>query len=160
MVSRRIILISTTAILAGCTSSEANDFTPDNHVPDDWHDSPEKGNAEQVERSVNADGNYKRTCEETAVETVTEYVYDYLDDNTNIAPITCCQEIEGEASLIVYRRIDLDRDRNVVSSPNAEFDEVREATPAAVTINLLSNGSEEFVCSYPVYVKDSVEQMD
>lgn len=160
MVTRRVVLGALSVSLAGCSRSTSDDFTPGDHVPDGWHETPGRGRAEQVERSASADSNYDRACEETAIETVREHVYDRLDDGTNIAPVTCCREIDGEASLLVYRRIERDRDGDVVSAPNATFEDVRAATPEAVTITVESDGHEEFVCSYSVYVHDSVEQAD
>lgn len=160
MVTRRVVLGALSVSLAGCSRSTTDDFTPADHVPDGWHETPGEGTAAQVDGSAVAERNYDRGCQEAAIETVTEHVYDRLDDGTNIAPITCCREIDGEASIVVYRRIVRDRDGNVVSAPNVTFEAVRAATPEAVTITVETDGREKSVCSYPVYVRDSVEQAD
>lgn len=160
MVRRRVVLGALSVSLAGCSRSRTDDFTPDDHVPDEWHETPGKGNAAGVERSATADSNYDRACEETAIETVRELVYDRLADRTNIAPITCCREIDGEASIVVSRRIDRDRDGNVVAAPNVTFEDVRAATPGAVTITVESGGHEKSACSYSVYVRDMIEDID
>ena len=160
MVRRRTVLGMLSVSLPGCSLSTTDDFTPGEHVPDEWHETPGRGNAAQVERTATAERDYDRACEETAITTVSDLVYDRLADRTNVAPVTCCQEIDGEASLVVYRRIDSDRDGNVVSAPNATFEAVRAATPESVTITVESDGREAFVCSYPVYVSDIVEDID
>lgn len=160
MVRRRVVLGALSVSLAGCSLSTTGEFTPGDHLPDEWHETPGRGSAAQVERATTAERNHDRACERTAIETVRASVHDRLDDRTNIAPVTCCREIDGEAALVVYRRIDRDRDGNVVSSPNVTFDEVSAATPESVTITVESDGHEAFVCSYPVYVHDTVEDID
>lgn len=160
MVRRRVVLGALSVSLAGCSLSTTGEFSPGDHLPDEWHDTPERGSAEQVERAASAERNHDRACERTAIETVRGLVHDRLDDTTNVDPVTCCQEIDGEASLVVHRRIDRDRDGNVVSSPNVTFEEVRAATPESVTITVESDSQEAFVCSYPVYVHDTVVDID
>lgn len=160
MVTRRAVLCTLSVGLAGCSRSSHDEFTPGEHVPDEWHATPGKGKAAQVERSATAHSNYDRACGTTATGTVRELVYDRLDGRTNIAPVTCCREIDSEASVVVYRRIDRDRDGNVVSAPNVTFEEVRAATPESVTITIETDGREKSVCSYPVYVSDTIQDID
>lgn len=160
MVARRTVLGALSVSLAGCSWSHQDDFTPDDHVPDEWHETPERGNAAQITHSTSAISNYKRACNDTAVRTVSDHVEVRLDDDTNIAPVVCCEEIDGEASLIVYRRIDRDRDGDVVANPIATFENVRDATPKSVTGTIESDGQEKYVCSYPVYVSDTIEDID
>lgn len=160
MVSRRTILSAVTVSLAGCSLSGTDDVAPGEHVPDEWHDEPTVGNAERIQRSESADSNYKWACEETAGSAVEEYVHDRLEDDTNINPITCCEEIDGNASVVINRRIEVGSDNNVVSAPDATFEEVRQASPESVEVTIESGGREAHVCEYPVYVRDSMEQME
>lgn len=159
MVSRRMVLGAVTVGLAGCLSSGTDGFDPEDHVPDEWHENPKRGLAEPIEKTKSFNsGSHETTCEDEAIRIISEFVHSRVDDSTNINPVSCCEEINEEESIIVYRRIEVSRDGDVVSSPNIGFKEVREATPARIKLTLESDTGEQ-TCIFPVYVKDTVEHI-
>jgi hypothetical protein len=151
-----LVLGAVTVSLAGCFSSGTDEFDPGSHVPDKWHEIPKIGLSEPIEQTTSTKSvNNERNCEDVAIQIVTEHVHSSIEDTTNINPVSCCIEIDGKQSIVVNRRIEVDRDGNMVSSPNIEFKEVRHATPERIRLVLESETGEQ-TCRFPVFVKDTV----
>lgn len=169
MPSRRAVLATGTAALAGCSNLEAlepGEQTPDpeEHVPDEWHDEPRPGLADPIERSREFDGDEgvlgpKAECPYAAARTVHDVIDDRLGDPQNVAGGVCCRETDAGESVVVERMIHVGRSGTVVSSPSIEFRTVREATPRHVDMTV-SLGSVEHSCRVPVYVRDVMVQAD
>lgn len=159
MPSRRSILAAAVAMVgAGCSNRGETDVDPSNHVPDDWHDEPQRGLADPINRTVEVDVNVKRECS-SAAETI---VHDVLQTQLN-APDNVHsgggETDDGVAAVFVYRRLSINREGAVISSPEITFQSIREAVPESVQVTT-TTGSSEHTCQLPVYVVDSMEQAD
>lgn len=170
MPSRRAVLAAGTASLAGCSDLEALERDesmpdPEEHVPDEWHDEPEPGLADPIERSREFDGDEgvlgpKAECPYAAARTVHDVIDDRLGDPQNVAGGGCCRETDdAERTVIVERLIHVGRSGTVVSSPSVEFRTVREATPRHVDMTV-SLGDVEHACRVPVYIRDVMVHVD
>lgn len=159
MPSRRSVLAAAVAMVgAGCSNRGETDVDPSNHVPDDWHDEPQRGLADPINRTVEVDANVKRECSSTAEIIVHDEIQTQLNAPENV------QSIDGETddgvpAIFVYRLLTINRKGEVMLSPEITFQSIREAVPESVYVTT-TTGNSEHSCQFPVYVVDSIVQAD
>lgn len=159
MPSRRSLLAAAVAVVgAGCLSSGESDVDPAEHVPDDWHDEPERGLADPLTMDASKLSQHPQNkCPILAAETGAKVLKDRLDNPENVSSGGCCQEVDGHDHVTVWQRyVTLGRDGNVISSPNIEFQTLREAAPRTIQ----APDASDHDCQIPVYVQDSMSQVD
>ena len=159
MPSRRSVLAAAVAVVgAGCSSSGESDVDPAEHVPDDWHDEPERGLADPLTMDAGKLSQHPQNdCPYLAAEFGGEVLEDRLDDPENVSGGGCCQTIDGHDRVTVWERlVMLSRDGDVISSPNVEFQTVREAAPRRIQ----APEESDHDCQIPVYVVDIMVQAD
>lgn len=160
MPSRRSILASAIAVAgAGCsTRSDESDVDPADHVPDDWHDDPERGLADPFTMSASKLAEQPQNkCPYLAAETGAELLEDRLDNPESVSGGGCCQSVDGHDRVTIWeRQVLLSREGNVISSPSIEFQTLREAAPRTIQA---PEGSDHD-CQIPVYVMDVMPQLD
>jgi hypothetical protein len=159
MPSRRAVLATGILVFSGgCSSRGDPDVDPADHVPDGWHDEPKRGLADPIDRTVEVDANVKRECDSTAVTTIDEEIRTRLDAPDNVHSGGGETE-DGTSAVFVYRRLSINRDGAVISSPEITFESIRVATPKSVEITA-TTGDSFHSCRLPVYVVDSMVQAD
>lgn len=158
MPSRRSILAAVAVAGAGCSSSGEPDVDPADHVPDDWHAEPERGLADPLTMDASKLAEHPpNKCPYLATETGAKVLKDRLDNPENVSGGGCCQEVDGHDRVTVWqRRVTLGRDGTVISSPNIEFQKVREAAPRTIK----APEESDHDCQIPVYVVDVMVQAD
>ena len=159
MPSRRSLLAAAVAVVgAGCSSSDEPDVDPSEHVPDDWHDEPERGLADPLTMDASKLSQHpKNDCPYLAAETGTKALKDRLDNPENVYGGGCCQTVDGHDRVTVWERhVILSRDGNVISSPTIDFQTVREAAPRTIQ----APEESDHDCQIPVYVVDVMSQAD
>lgn len=186
MPSRRAVIASSAIFLSGCTDSQLPDISstpdPNEHVPDEWHETPARGLAGSVEAKIDIEGEvdyypdreavrissdeyrpageYLRgRCPSIARRPVKELLQQRLDNPENVVGPRLFGADDEEPELRVLRKIVIDRDGNVISSPNIKFDTVRKATPEN-SIPTVILGEFEHTCRVPVFVEDWIEQYE
>jgi hypothetical protein len=158
MPSRQSLLVSAVAVVgAGCLSRGESDIDPAEYVPDDWHEIPKRGLADPLTMSASKLSDYPQNeCPYLAAETGAEALEDRLDDPENVYGGGCCQEIDGHDQVTVWeRQVTVGQNGNVVSSPNIEFQTVREAAPRTIQ----APEESDHDCQIPVYVQDVMSQV-
>lgn len=143
---------------AGCSNRGETDVDPSNHVPDDWHDEPQRGLADPLSLTVEVDANVTRECSTAAESIVHEVLQSQLTSPDNVHSGGGKTD-DGVAAVFVYRRLSINREGAVVSSPVITFQSIREAVPESVQVTT-TTGSSDHTCHLPVYVADSMEQAD
>lgn len=159
MPSRRSLLTAAVAMGgAGCSNRGGTDVDPADHVPDDWHDEPERGLAEPFTMNASTLSQQPQNeCPYLAAETGAELLTDRLDDPKNVFGGGCCQEVAGHDRVTIWERhVRLSRDGNVISSPTIEFQTVLEAAPRTIQ----APDESDHDCQTPVYVVDVMSQAD
>lgn len=157
MPSRRSLLAAAVAVFgAGCSTSGESAVIPADHVPDDWHGEPERGLADPLTMDANQlDQRPRSDCPYLAADIAIETVEERLDNPAAITSTGCCAEVDGRDVAVVSRQLLLNREGEVTSSPDIDFQTVREATPRVVKASEESDHS----CQVPVYVADRMGQM-
>jgi hypothetical protein len=158
MPSRRSLLASAVALVgAGCLSRGESDVDPAEHVPDDWHEDPKRGLADPLTMSASKLSEHPQNdCKYLAAETGAEVLEDRLDNPENVYGGGCCRAVDGHDQVIVWERhVTVNRDGNVISSPNIEFQTVREAAPRTIQ----APEESDHDCQIPVYVKDVMSHL-
>lgn len=157
MPSRRSLLAAAVAVVgAGCSSRGESDVNPADHVPDDWHKEPERGLADPLTMDASTlSQRPKNDCPYLAAETGAEVLEDRLDHPDNVYGGGCCLTVDGQDRVTVWERhVMLSRDGTVTSSPNIEFQTVREAAPRTIQ----APDESHHDCQIPVYVQDVMTQ--
>lgn len=157
MPSRRALLAAAVAVVgAGCFSRGESDIDPSEHVPDDWHENPERGLADPITMKASKLSQYpKSDCPSLAANTAVEVLRDRLEEPENISGGELSKEVDGHDRAIVWvRNVRLSRDGDVVSSPSIQFQTLREAAPRRIQA---PEGSDH-ECQIPVFVMDRVSQ--
>ena len=157
MPSRRSLLATAVAVVgAGCATSGEADVDPAEHVPDDWHDEPERGLADPLTMSASELSQQPQSdCPYLAAEFGAEVLEDRLDDPENVFGGGCCREVDGHDRVTIWERhVMLSRDGEVISSPSIEFQTVREAAPRT----LKAPEESDHDCQIPVYVLGVMSQ--
>jgi hypothetical protein len=154
MPSRRTVVAGGAALIAGCLSPEPDDPNPENHVPDKWHDEPKQALADPIVRTAQRDSNLEDECPYAVADVISELLRTRLEDpkNTHVSGGAVESGLE-EPGIVVYRRLSISRDGNVVSSPNISFQAIREALPEYVLMTVASDYAEH-TCRYAVFVRD------
>lgn len=159
MPSRRSILAAAITVTgAGCSISGESEIDPADHVPDDWHEEPERALGEPVTMDVRKVSEHPQNkCPYLAAETVPEVLEQRLEDPENVVGGGCCRGVNGyDRATFVERHVRLSRDGDVISSPNIEFRAVREAAPRTVK----APENSDHTCRLPVYFVDILLQAD
>lgn len=158
MPSRRSILTAAVAVVgAGCSSSGESDVDPADHVPDDWHDEPERGLADPLTMSASTLSEHPQSdCPYLAAETAAKVLEDRLDNPDNVSGGELSSEVDGHDQAIVWaRNVTLSRDGEDVSSPTIEFQTLRESAPQTIQ----APEESDHDCQIPVYVVDRMSQL-
>lgn len=93
-------------------------------------------------------------CHIIARENVDYVIKVRLDSPENVSG-DCCWEVDGnDQAASLHRYLRVDREGEVVSSPDIEFQTVREATARTVK----APDKSDYDCHHPVYVADSMSQ--
>lgn len=164
MPSRRAVLTTGTAALAGCSNLEALERDesmpdPEEHVPDAWHVEPRRGLGDPLERSRALTAEEvslgpKGDCPDAAARAVDDAIRDRLGDHENVTVGVWRRETDdGERTVVVERTVHVGRNGTVVSAPTVEFRTLREATPRYVDM-MVSFGDVEHACRVPAFVRD------
>jgi len=159
MPSRRSLLAAAVAMVgAGCSNNGESDVDPSEHVPDGWHAEPERGLADPLTMSASKLSQHPQNkCPYLAAETGGKALKDRLDNPENVSGGGCCQEVDGYDRVTVWQRfVLLGRDGDVISSPNIEFQTLREAAPRTIQ----APDDSDHDCELPVYVQDAMSQAD
>ncbi len=159
MPSRRSVLAAAVAVVgAGCSSSGESDVDPADHVPDDWHDEPERGLADPLTMDASKLSQHPQNkCPYLAAETGGKALEDRLDNPENVSGGGCCPEVDGHDRVTIWERyVMVGRDDEVISSPNIEFQTLREAAPRTIQ----APEESDHDCQIPVYVQDVMSQVD
>ena len=155
MPSRRSILSAAVAMVgAGCITTDEPEINPDEHVPDEWHDEPQRGLSDPITMIESELSQHPHDdCPYLAAETVSEAIDERLDDPEHVSGGGCCEEINGhERAIVAERLLTVDRDGEVVSSPNVTFQAMREVIPRTVK----ASEASDHTCRVPVYVEDTM----
>lgn len=158
MPSRRSVLAAAVAVVgAGCSRSGESDVDPADHVPDDWHDEPERGLADPLTLDAGELSQHPQSdCPSLAANTAAEVLEDRLGDPDNVSGGELSSVVDGHDSAIVWSRtVTLSRDGEVVTAPTIEFQTLREAAPRTIRA---PDGSDHD-CAIPVYVVDRLIQV-
>lgn len=187
MPSRRSILASCVGIslaTSGCQSG--SDPDPADHVPDEWHDEPARATGYPIETTGEVDestDDVEYVPEEDAVrhpdgelEPADEWlgyaqlppaskaaravVRDVVDADDAVHGPAGVREFHGyDYVLVVRREVTVDREGDVVSSPETEFSTLRNVMPRSCFVTFsFEEGDHE--CEVPAYVSDVVLQLE
>lgn len=159
MPSRRSLLAAAVAVVgAGCSSSGESDVDPAEHVPDEWHDEPERGLADPLTMDARKLSQHPQNkCPYLAAEAGGRALENRLDDPENVSGGGCCQEVDGHDRVTVWQRhVFVGRDSSVISSPTIEFQTVLEAAPRTIQ----APADSDHDCQIPVYVQDAMSHVD
>ena len=104
MASRRSLLAAAVAVVgAGCSTSGEADVDPADHVPDDWHDEPERGLADPLTMSASKLSQHpKSDCPYLAAEIGAKALENRLDDPENVYGGGCCPTVDGHDRVTIW----------------------------------------------------------
>lgn len=158
MPSRRSLLVAAVAVVgAGCATSGESEVDPADHVPDDWHEEPERGLADPLTMDASTLSEHPQSdCPSLAANTAAKALEDQFGDPENVSGGELSSEVDGHDRAVVWvRNVRRGRDGEVVSSPTIEFQTLREAAPRTIQ----APDESDHDCQIPVFVMDRMTQV-
>lgn len=157
MPSRRSLLATAVGVVgAGCSSSGESDIDPADHVPDSWHEEPERGLAAPLTMNARDLSQHPQSdCPSLAAKSAAKALEDRLGNPENVSGGELSQVVDSHDSAILWvRTVRVSQNGEVISSPNVEFQTLREAAPQTVK----APDDSDHDCQIPVFVMDRMSQ--
>lgn len=165
------------AMFSGCLSGSGSESSPEESLPDDWHDEPVQASGDPLstEEQIGEDVDYDsqkdevqidgvgslpveqwltKECPQTAAKTVGQMIDEKLDDPSNVSAAVAMPNDPDEKILEAQREVYFDGEGNIISESNVDFSTLRNTVPQEIDLTVRFR-DHQHTCKSPVYIKDT-----